>query len=128
MRYPILYIDNCVPEGWGEDYPVRVIESLRALREFSASYYKTKGALRYGLDLRGVSVEQMTPLLSLMELSSIELVLRVYEPVPGVILSRAAEVRKISKYEVKSILDSLIEDESILAKKIRSLGGRSSGI
>ena len=123
MKYPAIFIDNSVPEGWGVKYPTLIVDSVKTLREFSSSYFSAGKSVRYGLDLRSISVNQMSPLLKLMESSEIELILRFREPVPEVILSRAREIHKTSKYEIKSAVELLIEGESVIDTKIRSLKG-----
>lgn len=121
MIYPVIYIDDAYPEGWGLDYSVKEINSISVMRDFSSTYYNVKSILRFGLDLRGVQVEQMSSLLKLMEESNLELIIRVREPVPLVILSRSGTVIKKSRIESKSVVQSLVREETVIAEKIRNL-------
>jgi len=120
-RFPIIYIGQVVPEGWGVEYPTVTVKTLKELRAFASSYTQIKAAFEVGLDVRDADYRCYPSLLKLMEDSRVRLHVRINEPVIDTIVSRAGMVLKKEKLEIQSVSLRLVPDDGSLGTKVRGL-------
>lgn len=122
LVYPKLYVGQAVPPEWEVAYTTRVLRSIADVREFVGSFSTIGTEFEVGIDIRDLDSRAFSSLLKVLEDSKLKLILRVNEPIPDTILSRAGEVNKFVRVEEKSLTECLVGTYSIVAQKIVGLG------